>query len=159
MNTDIFLTRVFDKQEQKMIYQGDTIDLSDFGWGDCLKFMCASNKFVYADPNAEQQCIFVPLGDRYIPMLCSGERDKNKKLIYTGDFIAGHYDEPNINRLGVKIINGLIRFEKGCMRVYEVDYSDQYEPDEFACYLDDAEDIEIIGNSCDNPELWKKKAK
>ena len=87
MNTDRFLTRVWDKQEKMMIYKYQKF-VYDGVW---YVFESVTNDAVIAseyNPILDVcQIICLELKDRFVPMLCSGRRDKNKKLIYDGDVI------------------------------------------------------------------------
>lgn len=74
---------------------------------------------------------------------CTGVKDKNRKLIFEGDIVnVGIYTG------NLKSENGVITYDnKGA--VFFVKYS--------TCenYFDDEDEIEVIGNIYDNPEMLK----
>lgn len=99
MNTDRFLTRVFDKQEKKMIYFfGEEGFMLDYEGEECTFDGITSGGIMveYEKHIRNDFFLYIPavlaFKDRFIPMLCSGMkiRAKNKKLIYDGDILGGH---------------------------------------------------------------------
>ena len=82
MNCDRFLTRVWDKKEKRMIYEGEYFIDNDliFVGIDSMR-----NQLIIA--NCEGILTSWDMGNRFIPMQCYGLQDKTKKLIYEEDFI------------------------------------------------------------------------
>ena len=93
MNTDRFLTRVFDKQEKRMLYQDDTFFYLDKEYSYAA--LNENNIIVYrwtdsTDHPDDSKVHFIPFGDRYIPMQCMGRKNKDNKLFYQHDIIKTH---------------------------------------------------------------------
>lgn len=81
MNTDRFLTRVWDKQEKKMLYPRG----------------CNDTHFLIVETDLDNDtfiAVDIPFADRFIPMRCTGKKDTNNKLIYADDIIT-FYDRLN----------------------------------------------------------------
>lgn len=77
---------------------------------------------------------------------CTGLRDKNGKLIFEGDIIkVGNYTG------NLKIEYGVVRYDNKSS-VFFVKYSNMEN------YLDEEDEMEVIGNIHDNPELLKGEA-
>ena len=166
-NYDRFLTRVFDKQEKEMIYPSGTGDLKSQvlikNKYRTLRGVTATSLLVTYYCGITYYLTYIPFGDRFIPMQCYGEKDKNKKLIYDGDMVTGLYDDYELaealygHDADFKITNGLVKFENGCFSLYEIDCSDINDHEDFSCYMNMTKDVEIIGNKWEQPELWELK--
>ncbi|RLF40883.1 MAG: hypothetical protein DRN18_04340 [Thermoplasmata archaeon] len=84
----------------------------------------------------------------YDLMQYTGFKDKNGREIYEGDIVKGFYRNK-------EIIDKVIWWEKGCG--WYVGYDDEEKCNVTAlCAL---EDIEVIGNIYENPELLKEDEK
>lgn len=89
-------------------------------------------------------------GDRFIPMQCTGLKDKNDKLIYEGDIIS-------MNNMNIYSI-GYCDFG----HTFTLDFKDCYGSD--SCHYFGEEGtgiltnkIEVLGNVYENKELMEKK--
>ena len=91
MNYDRFLTRVFDKQEKKMIYPGDEFNSNHYGNSPYELVAIDSCGLITLDP-WKHEISLILFSDRYVPMQCWGLPDKNKKLIYDDDIIKFEND-------------------------------------------------------------------
>jgi hypothetical protein len=92
MNNDRLLTRVFDKQEKKMLYPSQGFDHIEYCerlfYNGLSKFGIICCYFNTNEKGHVQEILTViPFGDRFVPMQCWGLLDKNKKLIYDDDII------------------------------------------------------------------------
>lgn len=90
MNYDSLRTRIWDKQEKEMLYQGDMFN--DMGYRDdlCYQGICCNSMIAtYNSCDKEglliEICVYIPFSDRFVPMQCLGLKDVNKKLFYSGD--------------------------------------------------------------------------
>lgn len=94
-NNDRFLTRVFDKQEKKMIYLGDKFTIKGKKYFEYEFWAIVDEGLLversYFNPHvcgeSPQAIDVIPFGDRFVPMQCTGSQAKNKKLIYAGDIL------------------------------------------------------------------------
>lgn len=97
MNYDRLLTRVFDKQEKKMLYPGDKFPDNFYPPHTNIRLVGVTNIgliiSVY-DENANITyptglCIcYIEFGDRFVPMMCTAAKtDDAKKLLYESDII------------------------------------------------------------------------
>lgn len=136
MNTDRFLTRVFDKQEKKMVYLGDKfIDGTKFIGIIAKGILVTFDGILFV----KKEC-----GDRFIPMQCMGRRNKDDKLFYQHDIVKTH---------------------DNCLCTIEIDESMsafvfQLVGDEkckFCCTTLTIKRAEIIGNKWEHPALLEEK--
>ena len=157
MNTDRFSIRVWNEEHKEMYYQGQKTRYGEF---------LGVNKdgVIFDNGKTHFAVITIIFGDRFIPMQCYGQRDKNKKLIYADDMITGLYDDYELAEAmgfeeggNFKITNGLVKFEHGCFSLYEIDCSHINDHEDFSCYMNMTKDLEIIGNKWEQPELWELK--
>lgn len=155
MNNDRFLTRVWDKQEKKMIYQGDFFPGED---GDELMFIGITLALV--DPailgsDNEGNVIELYIEDRFVPMMCTGSHDKNKKLLYGEDIIKtpdGRIGKIHFHdALGYFMVKGV-----GVGNSFaDIDF---FAGDMFTCPAKSfLADYELLGNKFENPELLEVK--
>ncbi len=101
MNYDRFLTRVFDKQEKKMLlpYHSISLEFSE-DIRDCAGTFIDDAEYIYflgvnADGilisynNWENKDVVVnvPFADRFVPMTCTGIKGTDNKLLYQDDII------------------------------------------------------------------------
>jgi uncharacterized phage protein (TIGR01671 family) len=168
MNYDRFLTRVWDKKEKKMLYLGDLIVLSDF---DCIG--CNRNGILLSinyrlivhaylkegedDTTAHlPRIVYYEFGDRFIPMQCTGLKDKNDKLIYEGDLITIDEDFTKITDVELKYCP--VGYEDGGFMYCRSKL--RLELNEFDTYLwmvtREKNYCEIAGNCWQNPELLEQ---
>ncbi len=150
MNYDHLLTRVWDKQEKRMIYQFTDFKLKpDNIYESSYSYLLAFNphdKSLQTVKNGEYRRI-LNTKDRFIPMLCSGRKDQNKKLIYDCDI--------------VKIADGID------YSYHEVVRGDDYPAFEiFPLLYDNCNNlqsaltelfVEVVGNKFLNPDLLPKE--
>lgn len=136
MNYDRLLTRVYDKQENRMLYPGDGYLCIDnesinFGWN------VGKNDF--------RKLLF---GDRFVPMQCLGRKDQNDKLVYELDFARYTNKRYRLPLLGIiKIENRTDAF-----RLHSLDSRRGF----FNFSLNDCE---IIGNWWENPQILEEKTR
>ena len=127
-NTDRFLTRIFDKEQKEMWYAG-----SQYGQ--------ITNEGFYGLSGH----VFIPFGDRFIPMQCYGFKEDNRpdgNLIYEFDFIKTH-------AIGLYL---LINLKDGCWIGKSLD--GRYSVD-----LDSLKNrFSVKGNKFEQPELLEAKA-
>ena len=84
MNYDRFLTRVFDKEEKRMIYSGD-----DFKYNNALHCFLGINGLhqkIETVSGGQYDCVL--LGDRLVPMMCEGSQDRHRKILYEEDIFV-----------------------------------------------------------------------
>lgn len=148
MNYDRFLTRVYDKQEKKMIYNGD-IFYTDAG-DECFFVAinpCDKSMHAYDD---EGNGIVLFLEDRFIPMQCWGLSDKNKKLIYESDIVK------IIETGEIAIIECLRKTDKPIVLNLcpVIQYPQTGRGFHFGT---DPDNLEIIGNKWENEKLLEEK--
>lgn len=83
INYDHLLTRVYDKQEKKMLYplQNEFID------DEYNLLACNATHLITRSISRDNVQTYIPYKDRFIPMLCAAYKDTNEKLIYEHDII------------------------------------------------------------------------
>ena len=94
--------------------------------------------------------------DRCDIMQCTGLKDKNGKEIYEGD-IVGVKLMDNVESKGYYICKTKVVFHQGCWILFQIgfDYS-KTKLFEMSFLYDQNDQIEIIGNIHENPELIKE---
>jgi uncharacterized phage protein (TIGR01671 family) len=141
INYDRLLTRVFDKQEKKMLYQGDKfsfIDTKNYGY----RFVgVGAEGLVVTHGQDDRYMTIIPFDDRFIPMQCLGLPDKNKKLIYESDIVATSNNKYLVYQDEEAASFWFKRLDNEC----EILIND------FGC------EIEIIGNRWENEKLLEVK--
>ena len=152
MNTDRFLTRVFDKQEKKMLYSEHFDPLAKHIYGDNYIglnkegiILASSHQFMGTTEDGID-LDFIPFGDRFIPMQCWGNVDCDKELVYESDIVNGFYRD--IDMPTVKITRGVVRVVDGCFDVYQDNV--------FICELYDLKEFNIRGNIHQDPEVLEE---
>jgi hypothetical protein len=95
MNTDRFLTRVWDTEEKRMIYKYDSFIYDGFSY----VFETTSNNAVIASEHNHIICLPFEDDNRFIPMQCTGFKEDSfcrddGKLVYEFDIIKSHMAEP-----------------------------------------------------------------
>lgn len=149
MNYDRFLIRVWDKENKVMLYPGDKFNISseDVYYqgvnGSCLLITSLACNNLGIPVSLLNQ---IPFGNRFIPMLCSGQKDQNEKLIYGSDI--------------VKICDGV-----DCS-YHEIVWGYDYPAfDIFPLLYDDCNSlqaaltelfVEVVDNKWEHPALWKE---
>lgn len=137
---DRFKFRAWDKKENKMIYDIESVEVIHENFKD---------EKIHAIPNG----FGLFLNDKnIIVMQCAGFKDKNDKLIYEGDIIEVNpwFDSEQYDKEDSKFYKILWN---GCsFRSYPFEY-EELEP------LHDSYWLKIIGNIYENPEILKGKLK
>jgi len=140
MNTDRFLTRVFDRQEKKMIYVGDTFKSGSITY--VFKGLDKDGIIAYFFGNIGT----IPFRHRFVPMMCQGWNDKNGKLIWEADIINDD------------IGTGVITLHEAS-NYLKIVYPKQDLGKWFIDFLEsEKKNIEIIGNKFENEKLLEVKA-
>ena len=150
MNYDRLLTRVFDKQEKEMLYEGDI--KQNFSFDAIIHGINSAGLIQEIIPKLnsnvdEAETKIIPFGNRYIPMQCSGFREdygyehvEDGLPVFEFDFIKTH--------VGVKL---LIKLKDGCWIVESPDKT----------YSVDLASLQgrfsVIGNKFLNSELLEQK--
>ena len=158
MSYDQLLTRVWDKQEKKMLYKRDKHYFGEPDYPGLMKFITCCDDFLICEfitgkePGDIPALEFIPFGDRFIPMSSSGLRDKNNKLIYEGDII--NIDEKYAKISGQDIKNCLVGFKEGCAMYCRTELHLALEDFDTYLWMDTRQkNCEIVGNAYENPEL------
>jgi len=147
MNTDRFLTRVFDTQEKKMLYPGAGFSYNNelFIFRGITDRGIQYTKEHRSGTNLISTFYILPFyetKDRFVPMMCLGNTDKNKKLIYSADIVATRYNKYLVYREEESAAFWFKRLDNEC----EILLND------FGC------EMEIIGNRWEQPKLLEVKA-
>lgn len=147
MNHDRLLTRVYDKHENKMYYENGghpSTLLKDYEGDEC-DFLAVTASGILVDycHDLRNGCVIeyshiIPFKDRFIPMLCSGRKDQNKKLIYTADIVATSNNKYLVYWDEKSVAFWFKRLDNECELLI----------DDFSC------EIEIIGNEFENKEIY-----
>jgi len=138
MNTDRFLTRVFDTQEKKMFYPGDKFkfDVRTF------TFAGVDNGRILVEEAGEYICL-VDFPDRFVLMMCSGATTNNtNKLLYESDIVKHN---GSLAIIKWNLYEGLY--------LESLNYEDAYKFHSTAFVS-----CSYIGNKWENPELLEVKA-
>lgn len=135
MNYDRLLTRVYDKQEKKMLYVGDYIKDRGTIYDSVLKGFAIGGMITTDSDN-------IPFGTRFIPMSCTARRDKNKKLIYESDIVTGYHSVPDAN--DTIFTRGVIEWLDDSWD-FGINQRGKY-----GCELYEGHDLEVIGNIHEN---------
>ena len=150
MTDERFLTRVWDKQEKKMIYAGKYLIDNDLIF---VGIDAIHNQLIVAD--CEGNLIGWAMDNRFIPIQCTGLKDKNDKLIYEGDNLAD-LSEDKVNFVAYEVFfhdnnscNNHIGFQMNRAH-YHGNRVGGYVP----CFKPETTSkMDIIGNKFETPEL------
>jgi len=143
-NYNHLLTRVFDKQEKKMLYVGD-------------KFWFKNNEYIFN--TCDNECIYsvsaghlkgsqllITFANRFVPMQCMGQKDNNNILFYQHDIIKTHDNclctveiNENMSSFDFQLIG-----DENCR---------------FCCTLLATRRAKIIGNKWEHPKILNLKGK
>ena len=124
--------RVWDKETKHMHICGEDVH-------DTITFEDETNKAYYY--NLQNGCGSLREDSDYILMQYTGLKDKNGKEIYEGDIVKSYYYIANEDGTeGERHVVKLINYDKTLCK-YNIDMF---------------ENLEIIGNIYDNPELLKE---
>lgn len=88
----------------------------------------------------------------------TGLKDENGKEIYEGDIVEFSYDVFNGN-FDTKIGKGIVKFIAGAFQIKTIEIEDIDNIEYFTLYSVNEDDIEVIGNIYDNPELLESEDK
>jgi len=130
---DRFKFRAWDKEENKMYYVSLKSIADNFDCGCSLIEHPEDSSFFLQNTDYWD--------DEVIWMQCTGLKDKNGKLIYEGDIVRGKSWSCYYNLVVKYIKFGFYPFREF--------------PVEVAISFDDIDNVEIIGNVNENPELLK----
>lgn len=154
---DRFKFRAWDKEEEKM-YEVYEIHFDANHNGSVY---CGQRKELDKDNNNIYPKKELTFGSNVI-MACTGLKDKNGKLIYEGDIVIMPDTYTESVDVGVGMcpvaqqeLNtfGKVVFKKGAFGIEINEATENYY--EGFNFFEDIEDIEIIGNIYENPELLK----
>ena len=145
MNYDRFLTRVFDKLEKKMLYKWDKHCFGKPDYPGLMKFITCCDGFMICEFMAGNEAGAVPalefieFKDRFVPMRCTGKKDKNNQLMYADDVILYEHEK----------YKGIITDLGDVFRVREKNFYKDFPV--LGCQ-------QLIGNRWENEKLWEAKA-
>jgi len=152
MNTDRFLTRVFDKEKKEMLYPQEILTPSssiyiDGGYKHLIG-ISAKGVLISYYSGITYVINIIPFGNRFIPMQCTGHRDKRRKgkLIYESDILI-----LNITIAGKpSLFKGYVKLN-GTTNLLEIEPFKIVDLWVFKYCLFSS--CKIIGNGWENPDL------
>lgn len=158
MKYDRFLTRVWDKEEKEMVYVNNYFwyELDDnykrIAFRGCTDLEIIGNIYGTSMDDPDDYIItFIPFNNRFIPMQCTGLKDKNDKLIYEGDIIKIYF--PALKYENKIILKEEIYISKVTYMCNGLKLVDKYG---IRGFCGKSSDIEIMGNIYENQELLEK---
>lgn len=141
MMNDRFKFRVWDVQNQKYLY----FDISNSESLNDFAFFAAEEA---PDYNEQIECPDTNCWALIIEQ-CTGLKDKNDKLIYEGDIVKEWFGETGTYQVIYE--NSTASFVFSNFNDEDYDYDLKHNPDLFP-----NQDLEIIGNVHENPELLEQ---
>ena len=146
--------RAWDKENKKMIYPVYGVDEGVLD----EPYLTLGGQVSHHDLSADED-----VSDIYELMQFTGLKDKNRKEIWEGDIVGKFEDKDNLDyddnpSKWIQVIEwndekaGWDILDTEVITVIEKIYSDQWDGN---CGLDNPEELEVIGNIYENPELLK----